>query len=151
VDLTRGRAKLTHRRAKLTRGQRRTPDLPTSFANALRALAQRVHISMSRFAGHGKSSLPIFVVRCCYHRTIPMMRFAAYYSFHYWPQFELAAYNANCRELFRFEPILMVRYRWPHSQASEMPLWGPGPGQISLVLQKHPNGVYGPKPGLYSP
>jgi hypothetical protein len=44
-----------------------------------------------------------------------MMRFVAYYSFHYWPQFELAAYNAMlaaiCRELFRFEPILLVRSR----------------------------------------
>jgi hypothetical protein len=31
-----------------------------------------------------------------------MMRFAAYYGFHYWLQFELA-----------------VRYRWPQPQASE--------------------------------
>jgi hypothetical protein len=66
-----------------------------------------------------------------------MMRFAAYYSCHYWPQFELAAYNVNrraiWRDLFRFEPILLVRYRWPQPQASE-----DGPGPISLVLQKHP-------------
>jgi hypothetical protein len=36
-------------------------------------------------------------------------------------------------DLFRFEPILLVRYRWPQPQASE-----DGPGPISLVLQKHP-------------
>jgi hypothetical protein len=33
---------------------------------------------------------------------------------------------AICRELFRFEPILMVRYRWPHSQASEAAPMGAG-------------------------
>jgi hypothetical protein len=74
-----------------------------------------------------------------------MMRFAAYYGLHYWPQLELAAYNvlklaAIGQDLFRFEPILMVRYRWPQPQASEdalMKAWH-GPGQISLVLQKHP-------------
>jgi hypothetical protein len=41
--------------------------MPTSFASALRALAKRVAISMSRFAGHGNSSLPIYVVT---HRGI---------------------------------------------------------------------------------
>jgi hypothetical protein len=46
----------------------------------------------------------MFVVRCCYHRTIPMMRFAAYYSCHYRPQFELAAYNVN-RNLARLVPV----------------------------------------------
>jgi hypothetical protein len=44
-----------------------THDLLTRFASALRALAQRVAISMSRFAGHGNSSLYIYVVT---HRGI---------------------------------------------------------------------------------
>jgi hypothetical protein len=72
-----------------------------------------------------------------------MMRFAAYYGFHYWLQFELAAYNVS-RNLarFRFEPILLplVKYRTAglNLRPVRMPLWGPGPGPISLVLQKHP-------------
>jgi soluble lytic murein transglycosylase-like protein len=41
-----------------------------------------------------------------------MIRFAAYYSSHYWSQFQLAAYNAG-HNLLRvvpvFKPILMVR------------------------------------------
>jgi hypothetical protein len=58
---------------------------------------------------------------------------------------------ANCRELFRFEPILMVRYRWPHSQASEDAPMGAGtwpnkPGPPDTP----PNGVYGPKPQLFT-
>jgi hypothetical protein len=47
---------------------------------------------------------------------------------------------AVCRELFPFEPILMVRYRWPHSQASEDALMGawtwpykPGPPETPLM------------------
>jgi hypothetical protein len=46
---------------------------------------------------------------------------------------------AMYRELFRFEPILMVRYRWPHSQASEdapMGAWTwpkPGPPETPLM------------------
>jgi hypothetical protein len=33
-----------------------------------------------------------------------MMIFAAYYGFHYWPQFELAAYNAS-RNFLRVVPV----------------------------------------------
>jgi hypothetical protein len=53
------------------------------------------------------TGLNLFVVRFCYHRSIPMMRFAAYYSFHYWLQFELAAYNALIvgRNLPRIVPV----------------------------------------------
>jgi hypothetical protein len=59
---------------------------------------------------------------------------------------------AICRELFRFEPILMVRYRWPHSQASEdAPKGGldlaykPGPPETPLM------GRLGRSPEFYEP
>jgi hypothetical protein len=55
-------------------------------------------------ANHVNKMKTIFVVRFCYHRTIPMMRFAAYYGFHYWLQFELAAYNVS-RNLARLVPV----------------------------------------------
>jgi hypothetical protein len=44
------------------------------------------------------------------------------------------------RELFRFEPILMVRYRWPHSQASEKHpirgVWADARIILTLFLQQ---------------
>jgi hypothetical protein len=57
---------------------------------------------------------------------------------------------AICRDLFRFEPILLVRYRWPQPQASEdapMGAWTwpnePGPPE----KRKTPWGrVCGPQP-----
>jgi hypothetical protein len=62
---------LTRKRAKLTRRQRRTHDLLTRFASALRALAKRIAICMSRFAGHANSSLYIYVVT---HRGIDIIQ-----------------------------------------------------------------------------
>jgi hypothetical protein len=63
-------------------------------------------ISTWACTAHGPHGTPCtlhtFVVRFCYHRTIPMMRFAAYYGLHYWPQFELAAYN-----------VLIIGRNWP--------------------------------------
>jgi hypothetical protein len=64
-----------------------------------------------------------------------MMRFAAYYSSTIGRNLNLRPIMSTAiwQDLFRFEPILLVRYRWPQPQASE-----DGPGPISLVLQKHP-------------
>jgi hypothetical protein len=58
---------------------------------------------------------------------------------------------AICQDLFRFEPILMVRYRWPHSQASEdapMGAWTrpnkPGPPDTPLLgcMGRGPNSIH---------
>jgi hypothetical protein len=50
------------------------------------------------------------------------------------------------QDLFWFEPILMVRYRWPHSQASEA--WTrpnkPGPPDTPLLgcMGRGPNSIH---------
>jgi hypothetical protein len=85
-----------------------------------------------------------------------MMIFAAYYGFTIDCNCNIAAYNLVIvgrigRDLFRFEPSQMVRYRWPQPQASEYPPiqdLGAGPGQISLVLQIPYWGV-GRSPNLF--
>jgi hypothetical protein len=67
-------------------------------------------VSIAAFQAVDPGSIPgrrtnrYFVVRFCYHRTIPMMRFAAYYGFHYWSQFELVANNGG-RNLPRVVPV----------------------------------------------
>jgi hypothetical protein len=111
-----------------------------------------LHHNQSKVAYFPASMQPIvrkqmFVVRFCYHRTIPMMIFAAYYVFHYWLQLELAAYNVLIfkNSWLQFaETCSGLNLSWWLGTAGlilrpvRMPLWGPGPGPISLVLQKHP-------------
>jgi hypothetical protein len=58
-----------------------------------------------------------------------MMIFAAYYSCHYWAigrnlNLRPIMSTAIWRDLFRFEPILLVRYRWPQAVG----LWPNKPG-----------------------